>query len=324
MDGILNLWKPPGMTSHDVVAAVRRLTGQRRVGHAGTLDPMAEGVLVVGIGQGTRLLEYLVGGTKEYCARIHLGVTTDTDDVEGAVLSVTEVKRFRRLTIDRVLQSFTGLQEQVPPTYSALKKAGQPAYRLARAGIAVERVARSIEISAISLVCWQRPHIICHVICSKGTYIRSLARDAGERLGCGAHLCGLVRLRCAGFTLDDAVPLPLLEHALATGYWQQLLYPLDAAVADRPAVIVDGEDEARLRRGQEIGLREPVAPAAAAQQPWRAYGVDGDLIALLVASDRPGFWHAHKVFPETTGDTQTSAAAPIPPDDGGNQPASNA
>jgi tRNA pseudouridine55 synthase len=296
MDGFFNLWKPPGMTSHDVVAAVRRLTRQRAVGHAGTLDPMAEGVLVVGIGQGTRLLEYLVGGTKEYCARIHLGIRSDTDDAEGAVVAATDVKAFRRLTIERVLRSFVGRQEQTPPTYSALKIKGQPAYRLARAGAVVEQAARMVDIHAIELVSWGRPHIVCYVTCSKGTYIRSLARDVGESLGCGAHLCGLVRVRSGAFTLDDAVPLPLLEHALAEGYEQQLLYPLDIAVNNRPAVIVGAEDAARLRRGQDICPAGPIAPTAEEQQPWRAYDSDGRLISLLVRSARDGYWHAHKVF----------------------------
>ncbi len=285
------------MTSHDVVAAVRRLTGQRRVGHAGTLDPMAEGVLVVGIGQGTRMLEYLVGATKEYCARIHLGIATDTDDADGAVLSVTDVKAFRRLTIDRVLQTFVGRQDQLPPTYSALKKNGEPAYRLARAGKVVERTARSIEIESIELVRWQRPHIICRVTCSKGTYIRSVARDAGELLGCGAHLCGLIRLRSGSFTLEDAIPLPLLENALAEGYWQHLLLPPDVAVAGQPALIVGADDETRLRQGQDICPAGQPSPEAVRQQPWRAYDVNGELVALLVPGERAGYWHSDKVFP---------------------------
>lgn len=297
MDGILNLWKPPGMTSHDVVAAVRRLTGQRRVGHAGTLDPMAEGVLVVGIGQATRMLEYLVGGTKEYCARIHLGIATDTDDAEGAILSVTDVKAFRRLTIDRILQTFVGRQDQLPPTYSALKKNGEPAYRLARAGKVVERTARSIEIERVELIRWQRPHIICRVTCSKGTYVRSIARDAGELLGCGAHLCGLIRLRSGSFTLEEAIPLPLLEHALAEGYWQHLLLPPDVAVAGQPALIVGADDETRLRQGQDICPSSQPSPAAVSQQPWRAYNVNGELVALLVPGKLDGYWHSDKVFP---------------------------
>jgi len=296
MDGILNLWKPPGVTSHDVVAAVRRLTHQRRVGHAGTLDPMAEGVLVVGIGQGTRVLEYLAGHSKEYCARIHLGVTTETDDAEGAPLTVTEVKAFRRHTIVRALQSLTGTQEQTPPAYSALKIKGQPAYRLARAGSPVSLTARTIDVEAISLVEWRRPHIVCHVTCSKGTYVRALARDLGAILGCGAHLCGLVRLRSGAFTIEDAAPLPLLAHALAEGYVHELLYPLDAALQDHPAVVVASDDAARLRQGQDICLSDPVTQEAAIIQPWRAYDVDGALVALLVPSQRQGCWHAHKVF----------------------------
>lgn len=296
VDGILNLWKPPGMTSHDVVAIVRRLTGQRRVGHAGTLDPMAEGVLLVGVGQGTRVLEYLVGGVKEYCARIHLGVTTDTDDAEGAPLAVTAVRAFRRHTIDRALQSLTGLQEQAPPAYSALKIKGQPAYRLARAGQAVAPAPRTVDIEAITLVRWQRPHITCLVTCSKGTYIRSLARDVGQRLGCGAHLCGLVRLRSGDFTIEDAAPLPLLAHALAEGYENELLYPLDVAVRDCPALVVTHDDAARLRQGQDICPAGPIAAEAASRQPWRAYDTDGALVALLVPSQRAGCWRAHKVF----------------------------
>lgn len=296
MDGILNLWKPPGITSHDVVAIVRRLTGQRRVGHAGTLDPMAEGVLVVGVGQGARLLQYLMSGSKEYCARIHLGIRTDSDDADGSVLSVKEVKRFRRPTIERVLQSFVGGQEQIPPAYSALKTDGEPSYRRARRGEAVEQSARRIEIQAIRLVAWEYPHIICQVTCSKGTYIRSLARDVGDRLGCGAHLCGLVRLRSGDFTLDDAAPLPLLEHALAEGYWHQLLYPLDTAVHDRPAVILAGVDAERVRQGRDVCLAVTAPAEMVSRQPWRAYDAEGDLIALLVRSEREGYWHADKVF----------------------------
>lgn len=302
MDGILNLWKPPRLTSHDVVAAVRRLTGQRRAGHAGTLDPMAEGVLVVGVGQGTRVLSYLVGGDKEYCARLHLGIATDSDDVEGAVISVKDVRRFRRPTIERVLASFVGRQEQLPPIYSALKTAGQPAYRRARAGETVQRTPRSIEITAIRLISWQRPHIVCQVTCSKGTYIRSLARDVGEQLGCGAHLCGLVRLRSGSFTLEDATPLALLEHAVAHGYWQQIIYPLDEALRDQPAVVVGADDEACLRQGKDIAITDPVTLEAAGRSPWRAYGSGGRLIGLLAPSQRAGYWHADKVFPPTDED----------------------
>jgi tRNA pseudouridine55 synthase len=287
------------MTSHDVVAAVRRLTGQRRVGHAGTLDPMAEGVLIVGVGQGTRVLGYLMSGAKEYCARLHFGVTTDTDDAEGTVLAVKDVKRFRRHTLEGVMNEFVGRQMQLPPTYSALKQAGQPAYRLARSGAPVERRARPIEIEALRLLSWRRPHAICHVTCSKGTYIRSLARDVGERLGCGAHLCGLVRVRSGAFTIEESVPLPLLEHALAEGYEQELLLPLDVALQDHPAVILNAENTARALQGKDIALEtetQETGGEAFDQQPWRAYNVSGEFVAVLVASGRAGFWHADKVF----------------------------
>lgn len=294
MDGILNLWKPPGITSHDAVARVRRLTGERRIGHAGTLDPMAEGVLVLGIGQGTRLIEFVMAGDKEYCARIHLGVTTDTDDAEGSALAVKDVRRFHRQTIERALQSFVGRQEQTPPLYAAIKHKGQPAYRLARAGADVPRTPRSVTIYSVDLALWQRPHIVCRVVCSKGAYIRALARDLGERLGCGAHLCGLVRLRSGRFTLNDAVPLPLLEHALAHGYWQELIQPIDEAVMDQPAVVLSKDDTLHVRQGRDIALVTPIDEPLG--RPWRAYSSDGELVALLVASEREGYWHADKVF----------------------------
>ncbi len=300
MDGILNVWKPPGMTSHDVVAAVRRITGEKRAGHAGTLDPMAEGVLVVGVGQGTRVLEYLVDGTKEYCARIHLGVTTDTDDAEGAVLAVKDVKALRRQTIEGVLRSFIGHQEQMPPVFSALKVRGEPAYRRARHGQTVERRPRQVAIHALQLLKWQRPHIYCRVTCSKGTYVRSLARDVGEMLGCGAHLCGLVRLRSGGFTLDDAVPLPLLRHGITEGYAHQLMHPMDSALQDCSAVILGPDDAARACQGQSIRLTAGTS-SAHASQPWRVYSLDGELIALLVAAGEPGLWRADKVFSPALG-----------------------
>jgi tRNA pseudouridine55 synthase len=300
-DGILNLWKPPGMTSHDVVSVVRRLTGQRRVGHAGTLDPMAEGVLVVGIGQGTRLLEYLAAGSKEYCARIHLGAATDTDDAEGVPIAVTAVKRFRRPSIERALSVFVGRQEQKPPVYSALKQHGQPAYRLARAGAPVRQTTRTIEIESIRLVSWRNPHIICVVTCSKGTYIRALARDVGAHLGCGAHLCGLIRLRSGAFALEDAVPLPLLAHALQEGYWQQIVLPLDAALEHHPALILGEEDDMRLREGKDIVLAQPPTSDAVSVQPWRAYNGGGELVALLNRSEHDNRWHGSKVFAPTHG-----------------------
>lgn len=306
MDGILNLWKPPGITSHDAVAAARRLLHERRIGHAGTLDPMAEGVLVLGIGQGARLLEYLVGGSKEYLACIRLGIATDTDDAQGRVLAATEVKRFRRRTIEEALHSFTGVQAQLPPIYSALKTAGQPAYRLARAGQQVQRTARQVEIESIRLVRWQRPYVTCYVTCSKGTYIRSLARDLGQHLGCGAHLCSLIRTRSGTFTVADAVPLALLKLAAVQGFAGQLLLPLEAALPDHHAITLDADGELCVRQGKDIVLPHD-SPEDSGLQPWLAYNSAGHLLALLVSAGQSGVWHGQKVFPAQQADNRPAA-----------------
>lgn len=301
MDAVLNVWKPPGMTSHDVVAIARRLTGERRIGHAGTLDPLAEGVLVLGVGQGARVLEYLVGGVKEYCARLHLGVTTDSDDSEGGAIIVKEAPRFRRHTIERVLQSFVGPQEQLPPLYAAIKKDGQPAYRRARAGLPVERTARPVEIYSIDLLEWKRPHIRCLVRCSKGTYIRSLARDVGEKLGCGAHLCGLLRTRSGQFTLDEAVPLPLLADGLQQGYWPELIYPLDEAIPG-PAIVLSRQAEQAARQGKLVPAA--LTPQERAAGICRAYSMDGQLVAVLSPAGDGDLWHPDKVFSPPAQDIQ--------------------
>ena len=223
MDGIFNIDKAVGMTSHDVVARVRRLTRQKRVGHAGTLDPAASGVLPICLGQATRVAEYLSESGKAYRAVVVFGAVTDTYDAEGEVLRSAPVDLTRE-QIAAALPEFLGPQMQLPPLYSAIKVAGQPMYKLARAGIEAERHARPIVISRLDLLDWQSPVLTLEVECSKGTYIRSLAYDLGERLGCGAHLGGLVRLRSGPFSLDESLTLEALAQALEDGSWVD--YPL--------------------------------------------------------------------------------------------------
>src|SRR5579885_3604415 len=281
MDGIFNINKPVGMTSHDVVARVRRLTHQRRVGHAGTLDPAASGVLPICLGQATRAVEYLSEGGKAYRAAIVFGAVTDTYDAEGEVIRSAPV-RLTREEIETVLPEFLGQQMQFPPMYSAIKSGGQPLYKLARAGIEVSRQARPIEITRLDLLDWQPPMLTLEVECSKGTYIRSLAYDLGERLGCGAHLGGLVRLRSGPFTLDDSLTLEALEQALADGSWPNYLYAPDEALLDRQAVILGPATERRLLLGQDLrfpSLSAPPATSEASPAPdaplLRAYSTDG-------------------------------------------------
>ena len=223
VDGILNINKPGDITSFGLVAMVKRLSGERRVGHAGTLDPAATGVLPVCLGRGTRVIEFLVDTTKAYRAEIELGVTTDTYDASGRIIQRGDPSGVSREQLQSALASFCGLTRQTPPMFSAVKYQGKPLYQLARAGITVERRSRLVEIHNLELIDWQPPVATIEVVCSKGTYIRSLAYDLGQTLGCGAHLRSLIRLRCGLFNISDAISLSQLEDAFRYGYWQHFV-----------------------------------------------------------------------------------------------------
>ena len=291
LSGILNIDKPRGWTSHDVVAKVRRLTGQRRVGHAGTLDPLATDVLLVCLGQATRVAEYLMASQKRYRATLRLGVSTDTYDAEGRVTRDVGPVDVSLQEIEAALSTFVGEIEQVPPMYSALKRGGQPLYKLARRGETVERRPRRVTIETLEIVDWAPPELRLEIVCSPGTYIRSLAHDLGERLGCGAHVTALTRLASGRFTLADAVSLETLAKAVAAGDWMHLLYPLDAALLDFEAVTVDVMGARRLRHGQPIPCSAPPATALG-----RAYGPDGTLIAVVAYDPEAALWRPKKVF----------------------------
>ncbi|HEY7834342.1 MAG TPA: tRNA pseudouridine(55) synthase TruB [Ktedonobacterales bacterium] len=259
MDGIFNLDKSAGMTSHDVVARVRRLTHQRRVGHAGTLDPAATGVLPVCVGQATRVAEYLSERGKAYRATIRFGAVTDTYDAEGQVVRTAPVA-LTEAEVAAVLPGFLGPQLQVPPIYSALKRDGRPLYELARAGEAVTVAPRPIVIESLTIVTWASPDLVLDVDCGKGTYIRSLAYDLGERLGPGAHLAALVRTRSGPFSLNDSITLEELELVLVDGTWPDHLYAPDEALLDRDAAILGPASETRLRNGQVLRDLSPQPP----------------------------------------------------------------
>ncbi len=292
MDGILNFNKMQGWTSHDVVAYVRRQAGQKRVGHAGTLDPLATGVLLVCLGQATRLSEYLMASDKVYLARIQLGVTTDTYDAEGQVTGMSEV-HVDEAALRTALQRFTGEIDQIPPMYSALKHDGQPLYRLARQGIQVERPPRRVRIESINLCQMAWPELTLEVHCSSGTYIRSLAHDIGQALGCGAHLTGLVRQASGSFRVEQAVSSNELEQAATERRLAELLHPLDAALQAMPAVSLDAETAQRVRHGQRVPL--PLSPSPAAPA-CRAYDNAGQLVAVMVYRAETNDWRPDKVF----------------------------
>ena len=293
--GILNVDKPPGVTSHDVVDTVRRLAGQRKVGHAGTLDPMATGVLLVCLGKATRVAEYLMRGRKRYRATIVLGATTDTYDAEGQITSTGEETDFTQAEIGAALETFVGSSEQVPPMYSAIKRDGQPLYRLARQGKTVERSPRPVQIDAIDLLAWTPPELSIDVTCSPGTYIRSLAHDLGQYLGSGAYLSSLVRLASGRFTIEDATSLDRLAEAFEHGQEDRYLLAMDEAFFDWPATVVGEEKARKLAHGQAVALGLPACDGAEGAMA-RAYGPEGDFLAIIIYDPASTLWRPKKVF----------------------------
>lgn len=293
--GILNIHKTGGMTSHDVVARVRHITGQRKVGHAGTLDPMATGVLLLCLGQATRVSEYLMSGDKTYLARICLGISTDTYDADGQVTARAAVN-VGRDQVEQTLSQFVGTLEQVPPMYSAIKREGTPLYKLARRGEVAAREARTVQIKTFTLLRWEPPELEMQVECSKGTYVRSLAHDLGQRLGCGAHLIGLVRTCSGRFRLEQAVTLVELEQAFLRGEGPQLVLPIDVALQGFPSVALDPVAADKVLVGQRVALRDQPSGDVC-----RVYDLEGRLLALLRRSD-DGLWQPFKVFVGKTND----------------------
>lgn len=257
LDGILVIDKPAGWTSHDVVAKTRGITRQRRIGHTGTLDPMATGVLVLCLGQATRLVEHMTRHDKRYEGEITLGVTTDTDDAEGDELARATVPQLNELDLRRMEAAFTGALLQRPPAYSAIKVDGKRAYALARAGELVELRLRPVTVHELRLTPVAADRLRLEIRCGPGTYVRSIARDIGELAGCGAHLSALRRIAVGDFTLRDATTLEALPKAVANGNFGNLLLQPDEGVADMRAVIVRASQATLLRRGAVILSADP-------------------------------------------------------------------
>lgn len=295
MDGILNINKPPGKTSAEIVARVKHLSFEKRVGHAGTLDPMATGVLPVCLGQGTRVIEFLINATKTYRAEIELGIATDTYDSSGKITLKGDSSGVSKEKLKSALNCFSGLIRQTPPMYSAVKYRGKPLYQLARAGISVERRSRLARIDRIELLDFKPPLLTIQVICGKGTYIRSLADDLGQHLGCGANLKSLIRLSYGIFDIKEASSLDQLEDAFGGGYWQSLLYPIDAVLSSFTAVVVSSETGQLIRQGRPVVLAD-IADLSSPASYCRAYTTDGSLVAMLRFNPESGQWQPKKVF----------------------------
>ncbi len=254
MDAVINLDKPLGMTSFGAVAVVRRLTGTRKVGHTGTLDPMATGVLPLCLGRATRFSRYMVDTGKTYRATVTLGASTTSYDAEGDVVARGDASAVSREAVTAALAAFRGDILQTPPMHSALKHQGQPLYKLARQGISVYREPRPVNVYRLELTDWQPPVFTLEIDCGKGFYVRSLAHDLGQALGCGAFLSGLVRLRVGSLHLDAACSLESLETAAARDDFDALLLPVSTLVEALPPLVLDGARITSLTQGSRIAL----------------------------------------------------------------------
>ncbi len=248
MDGILLIDKPKDWTSHDVIAKLRGILGTKKVGHTGTLDPMATGLLVICIGRATKLVDYLTQDSKQYLAGVKLGTTTTTDDVEGEVLTTKDVPKLTKQELLEVLATFKGKQKQVPPKYSAIKINGRKLYDYARKGIEVDIPARDVEILKLDLVSMDEHQFTADVSCSKGTYIRSLARDIGAKIGCGATLSSLRRTIVGNFRVEDAQTIDELQQGNLPN-----IQSVDSLIDDtRITYTADDVTLQRLLQGQRI------------------------------------------------------------------------
>jgi tRNA pseudouridine55 synthase len=293
--GLLNLNKPQGATSRQVVNQVQRLVRPAKVGHAGTLDPLATGVLVVAVGSATRLIELVQQQVKRYRGTFLLGCTSDTEDVEGDVTQLDDPPRPTRAAVEFAAEQFVGTIQQRPPIYSALKVDGRRSYKLARRGEAVELDPRPVEIHALSVVGYAYPHLTLEIRCGSGTYVRSLGRDLAESLGTAAVMESLVRTAVGRFHLDAAIDPRMMNAEMLAAE----MHPAVEAVADLPQLQVDAQQARRLRQGQSVDLadagRGPLAKDA--MSPVAALDSAGNLVALLEADPQRG-WRPAKTFPE--------------------------
>jgi tRNA pseudouridine55 synthase len=284
LHGVLNVCKERGWTSHDVVARVRRLLATRRVGHAGTLDPLAEGVLPVVVNRATRVVDCIAAGEKSYYAEALLGVSTDTLDSDGAVVESRQVPTLSVPELNEVLARFVGPQLQVPPAYSAIRVGGRHAYDIARSGERVVLPPRSVVIESLGLAWLEGERFAIELRCSKGTYVRSLVQDIGAAIGCGAHVTRLVRTSVAGFQISEAVGLDELKQASEEGHLSDVVVPIDMALSASAALALEIPQREAMRHGAIWN-----GPTASADAEARAYSVDGSLLGLALQVEA-GVW----------------------------------
>jgi tRNA pseudouridine55 synthase len=296
--GILVLDKPGGITSFDAVRRVRSASGERRVGHAGTLDPMATGVLVVCLGSATRVVEAIQEMPKTYAAEITLGASTSTYDAEGDVVATRDTSALTPPAVAEALRAFQGGLLQVPPMVAAVKHDGERLYDLARRGVEVEREARPVTVYDVTIEDIDLPLVRATFTVSKGTYIRSIAHDLGVALGVGAHLSALRRTAIGRFTEQSSHTLEEVEEAFADGWWPTCLRALDEALLDLPALVVADATEAALRNGRQIAGPAPKpAPGAPREPSVRVYGQHGRFVGLATWDPVTEAWQPERIFP---------------------------
>ncbi|MFH0945880.1 MAG: tRNA pseudouridine(55) synthase TruB [Planctomycetota bacterium] len=290
--GLLLIDKPEGPSSHDVVDAVRRKIGYRTVGHTGTLDPMASGLLLICIGKMTRLAEYLVGHDKEYLAGVSLGTTTNTFDATGKVLETCGVATDKP-SVQRILARFLGSTLQRPPSFSAVRIEGQRAYKLARQGREVNLDERPVEVHRLELVHFDPPDLTLDVRCSAGTYVRSLAHDLGQALGCGAHLSRLRRTACGPFSVEQALKLEALAESDS---WRDFLLPPAEALTGLPTLRLTHDEAELLGHGRMVPFRDGARPEADDERTYRAVRENGELLAVVLPDHEGGVFRPRKVL----------------------------
>ena len=297
MNGIIVLDKPPDMTSARVVTHVKRTLKAEKVGHTGTLDPFATGVLVCCMNKATRLARFLTYGKKRYEGVMRLGIRTDTQDLTGRVVSADASLKVTDRDVRRVFLSFLEVKHQTPPAYSALKHHGVPLYKLARQGTFVQKLPRRISIYGLKALEVSLPHVRFKVCCSAGTYVRTLCADIGDALGCGAHLTELCRTESGGFGLDEAVSLNALDGLAATGKISNHMIPMNVALRRMPGISANNKLAKRIRKGHPV-TQEEVAAVADEACPWiKVTDTQGNLVAVISSSKKNGVYPYACVFP---------------------------
>ena len=286
MNGIILVDKPQGFTSHDVVAKLRGILRQRRIGHSGTLDPMATGLLVVFVGRATRAVQFAENHEKEYIAGLRFGLVTDTQDITGNILSEF-CEHAREAELLEILPEFMGEQSQIPPMYSAIKVEGKKLYELARKGIEAERKPRQITIKALELVGREEDDFILRVVCSKGTYIRTLCHDIGQRLGTGAVLSSLRRTAAGGLSIDNAYSREEIAALAQTGGLEEIIRPVDSLFYEYPTATLTREQKSRCLVGNSFAF-------AGEDGSYRVYDAEGNFLMLGLVEK--GQMHTIKSF----------------------------